>query len=306
MTARGTGISAHVGNMDLSDLPARLDEIESYGAETIEIPLFDMDIVVGGRIRAERMNLLRQACARRNVAYTVHGPLGTNFMDQPFRLERHFEVLKASLEASAEIGAVHYVMHTGLIPTQLNEGIEAGYARQREMLARAGDVAREHGIVLCVENLFAGYEGKVHTARPSRLAAEITAIGHSHVMATLDFSHAYLNCSFLGIHFLSEIAALAPVAKHLHVHDSFGRQDDIWMYTDGERVAYGHGDLHLPVGWGDLPWRDVLDGCVFPDGAVFNIELKRRYWYEAANCIRTVKRFAAEANFRSNHAAAAE
>lgn len=304
MTARGTGISAHVGNMDLGDFPARLDEIESHGAETIEIPLYDMDVVVGGRTRPERMDLLRRACGGREVAYTVHGPLGTNFMDQPFRLDRHFEVLKASLEASAEIGAVHYVMHTGLIPTQLSEGLEAAYGRQREMLARAGDVARDLGIVLCVENLFGGYEGKVHTATPSRLAAELRAVGHSHVMATLDFSHAYLHCGFLGIDFISEIGRLAPLAKHLHLHDSFGRQDDIWMFTDGERVAYGHGDLHLPVGWGSIPWRQILEACVFPADTVFNIELKRRYWYEAANCIRTVKGFAAQASFEAAAAAA--
>ncbi|APH73578.1 hypothetical protein [Aquibium oceanicum] len=70
--------------------------------------------------------------------------------------------------------------------------------------------------------------------------------------------------------------ALAPWGRHLHVHDSFGRQDDIWMYTHGERIAYGHGDLHLPVGWGDNPRETIIAECEFP-----NIELQARHWHSA-------------------------
>ncbi len=46
------------------------------------------------------------------------------------------------------------------------------------------------------------------------------------------------------------------------------------MFTDGERLAYGHGDLHLPVGWGDIPWDALMAECTFPEGVLFNIELK--------------------------------
>ena len=91
---------------------------------------------------------------------------------------------------------------------------------------------------------------------------------------------------------MSEVAALAPHAKHLHMHDSFGRHDDIWMYTDGERLSYGHGDLNLPVGWGDIPWTEIMAACVFPKGDVFNIELQNRYWYEAQACVDYVKQLA--------------
>jgi len=229
------------------------------------------------------------------VIYTIHGPLAINFFDAPFRNQRHFEILQASLEVSAELGAVHYVMHSGLIGVTQHDGIEEAYARQREWLSRAGDVARRNNVILCVENLFGGYEGKVHTASPSRLARELAEIGHGHVMATLDFSHAYLNVSFTGGNLVAECAALAPFAKHLHVHDSFGRQDDIWMFTLGERLAYGHGDLHLPVGWGDIPWNMLMEACVFPEGTIFNIELHDRYWHVGQACVDATKALAAQA-----------
>jgi sugar phosphate isomerase/epimerase len=67
------------------------------------------------------------------------------------------------------------------------------------------------------------------------------------------------------------------------------------MFTDGERLAFGHGDLHLPVGWGDIPWDALIDQCVFPAGVVFNIELQSRYWYMAQETVDATKALAARA-----------
>ncbi|MGI6852256.1 sugar phosphate isomerase/epimerase family protein [Mesorhizobium sp. 1B3] len=293
----GTGISAHKRANDLSDFGAELDMIEGLGVEAIELPTYDMDIVIGGRIRRPQLEALKRACAGRGVAYSVHGPLAINFMDEAWRLPRHFEVLEASLEVAAEVGAENYVVHSGLVRSQQGDGVEAAYERQREWLARGGEIARQHGLILCVETLFAGFEGKALASSPARLAAELQAIGHPNVMATLDFSHAYLKLDFDGrrTDFVEEIKALAPNARHLHVHDSFGRQDDIWMFTDGERLAYGHGDLHLPVGWGDIPWESLMAECTFPEGVLFNIELKERYWYTAQESVDATKALASRA-----------
>jgi sugar phosphate isomerase/epimerase len=293
----GTGISAHKRANDLSDFGAELDMIEALGVESIELPTYDMDLVVGGKIRQPQLARLKAACAGRSVAFSVHGPLAINFMDEAWRLPRHMEVLEASLEIAAELGAENYVIHSGLAPTQQGAGIEAAYARQREWLSKSGDLARQHGLVLCVETLFAGYKGEGHSSSPSRLASELAAIAHPNVLATLDFSHAYIKLDFDGRRddLVEEVKALAPWSKHLHMHDSFGRQDDIWMYTEGERMAYGHGDLHLPVGWGDIPWDRIIAECEFPEGVLFNIELKERYWYAAQECVDATKALAVRA-----------
>ena len=283
----GTGITAHKRSNDLSDFADELDMVEALGVEFVELSIFDMDVVVGGRIRRPQLEALKRACAGRSVGYSVHGPLAINFMDEPYRLQRHMDVLEASLEVAAELGAGHYVIHSGLAPVQQGDGLEAAYARQREWLARAGDVARGTGLVLCVETLFAGFDGRVHASAPRRLAAELAAIDHPNVMATIDFSHSWLMLDWEGRRgdFVEEIKSLAPFARHLHIHDSFGRQDDIWMYTEGEKLAYGHGDLHLPVGWGDIPWDTLMAECIFPRGVVFNIELNKRYWYAARETV---------------------
>ena len=293
----GTGISAHKRANDLSDFCAELDMIEALGVESIELPTYDMDIVVGGRIRQSQLAALKRACAGRGTSFTVHGPLAINFMDEAYRLPRHLEVLRASLEVAATVEATNYVVHSGIVPIQQASGIEDAYARQREWLEKGGEFARTLGLTLCVETLFTD-DGSAHTATPGRLAKELVTIAHPAVMATIDFSHAYLRLDFEGRRgdFLHEIAALAPFGKHLHVHDSFGRQDDIWMFTEGEKLAFGHGDLHLPVGWGDIPWTNLMDMCRFPVGVVFNIELKERYWYAAQDCVEAVKSMSATAS----------
>jgi sugar phosphate isomerase/epimerase len=291
-----TGISAHKRANNLSDFGAELDMIEELGVGSIELPIYDMDIVIGSRIRQPQLAAFLQACRGRECNYSVHGPLAINFMDEAWRLPRHLDVLAAALDVTAAVGAANYVIHAGIVPVQQSQGIEDAYSRQREWLAKGGDLAIERGVTLCVETLFTD-DGTRHTATPARLAHELAMICHPAVMATIDISHAYLRLDFEGRRdsLVQEIAALAPFGKHLHIHDSFGRQDDIWMFTEGERLAFGHGDLHLPVGWGDIPWSGIMAACVFPQGAVFNIELKDRYWYAAQECVDAVTALTASA-----------
>lgn len=300
----GTGISAHKCANDLSDFAAELDMIEALGVQSIELPTYDMDIVVGGRIRQPQLAALRRACSGRNTGFTVHGPLAINFMDEAWRLPRHFEVLEASLDVAAEVDATNYVLHAGVTRMQQAQGIESAYQRQREWLSRAGALAAARGLTICVETLFTD-DGTQHTPAPLRLADELAAVNHPAVRATIDFSHSYLRLDYEGRRddFVAEVAALAPFAMHLHVHDSFGRQDDIWMFTEGERLAFGHGDLHLPVGWGDIPWTELMTECRFPTGVVFNIELKDRYWYAAQDCIAATMAMAAQARTSLREAA---
>ncbi len=94
--------------------------------------------------------------------------------------------------------------------------------------------------------------------------------------------------------------ALAPFAKHLHVHDSFGRPADIQTYSRAERLAYGIGDLHMPVGWGSIPWDVLMERFCFQDGVIFNIELDRAFWKEAEACVATVRQFAANSRTTAN------
>ncbi len=289
---RGVGYSIRATSPDFEDLGGKLDEAERLGVDFVELPVFAWTLMVNGRILRDRLDRLVAATRDRPFGYTVHGPLAINLMDQPVRLPRHEALLEASLEVAGALGAVNLVMHAGCVREQ-EADIAVAYKRQRDALFRAGEVAARNDVTLCVENVFR-FERMRETPLPSRLAAELDALDHPHVRATLDVSHAYLRCTDAKVPLLPELVALAPFAKHVHVHDSFGRALESWAIDDAERLGLGEGDLHLPLGWGDIPWAEVTRQCALAPGAIVNLELHRRYWSELPDQIGVLRRLGAD------------
>lgn len=272
------------------DLPRALDEAAAHRADSVELPVFGWDLVVGGRLLEARVEALAEDLVDRPFGYSVHGVLGVNFMDAADRLYLHDRVARANIEIAARLGARHLVLHAGLCPDDGAPAISERYARQRDRLARLGDVAGARGVVICVENVFS--LGGLHTATPARLAEELDRLDHPAVRATFDISHGALQSAIAGADFLEEATALAPFARHLHVHDSFALPFDFWTMHPSEQMAFGIGDLHMPLGWGDLPFDRLARTCAFPKDALFNIELNPRHWSELAETLAATRAFA--------------
>jgi sugar phosphate isomerase/epimerase len=287
----GIGLSIRCADPNWRDLARNIDAALEAGVTFVELPLHQLDIVAGARIIRHRLKEVTAIARGRGARYTLHGHLAINLMDEVYRLPLHRELLKANIEIAAELGAVHLVVHSGFARAGQAASIEDAYDCQREALQAAGEAAKAAGVIICVENIFE-FAGKRVTALPGRLARELAAIGHPSVMATFDFSHGYLHSGMLGAEFMEEARALSPFAKHLHIHDSFGRPADFWTFSQTEALAFGIGDLHLPVGWGSVPFDRIAAECRFPEGVVANIELQDRYWSELGSCIAATKVFA--------------
>jgi sugar phosphate isomerase/epimerase len=278
----------------LRTLGNRLDEAEKLGMDFVEIPLWALDVIAGGKILAGRLKTVKSMLAGRGLRYTIHGPLAINFMDVPERLERHKEVLRVSLDASAELEGLHYVLHSGIHAAGGQAETDRLHAQQRDLISGFGEQAAGLGLIIVVENLFVEQAPRA-TALPSRLAREIAAIAHPNVWACLDFSHGFIYSTAKGANFEAEVAALAPFARHLHIHDSFGQPAVTPTYHRGERLAYGEGDLHLPPGLGGIPWDELMQRLEFPGGVVFNLELAPPYWADLESAVATTRRLAGQA-----------
>lgn len=273
---------------DLGDLDAILGRIAELGASHAELSLWGADLICGGRILSERVRQLERICARRGLGYTVHGPLAANLMDEAHR--EHFQAaVAAMLEICGRVGATRLVHHAGRIAAASAAAIERAHARERDALRALGDRAARHGVRIAVETLFV-FERDRYTATAARLAEEIRAIDHPQVCGTLDFSHVYLYATHLGLDFIEQVKAFAPVAGHLHVHDSFGRPKLVETFSPSEDLAFGLGDLHLPLGWGDIPWDELLPQLTFQDGTVLVLELPWHFQEEAPQCAREAQR----------------
>ena len=48
-------------------------------------------------------------------------------------------------------------------------------------------------------------------------------------------------------------------------------------YIHSEDVTYGQGDIHLPLGWGDIPFKKIFSDIQFPSNIILNFELSLRY-----------------------------
>ncbi|QIB33834.1 sugar phosphate isomerase/epimerase family protein [Ancylobacter pratisalsi] len=288
---RASGYALREGSPEFDDIGAGLDEAEALGVDLVELPAYAWHLIVDGRVLNNRVADLARAVSGRRLAYSVHGTLAINLMDIAERLPRHEKVLEANIEIAAAVGAEHLIMHTGFVSDPADD-VEVAYSRQRDALARAGDKAAALGVRLCVENIFR-FSGARETATPSKLAGELAAIEHDAVKATLDVSHAYIRCTDARIDPIAEIAALAPYVAHFHLHDSFGRPDTLWTYHSAEAVAFGEGDLHLPIGWGGIDWDAVVEAVRPAPGALAIMELDGRHWRELEDQVGVLKRLAA-------------
>ena len=290
------GLTVEVRDPDWTDLAPMLDAASALGVDSVELPLHWLPLIRGGRVIAERVAAVRATCADRGLRYSLHGHLGINLMEEPFRVGLHTDLLKANIEVAAELGCRHLVVHGGFVPARQAAALDAAEAQQHRLLAEAGDIARDHGVILCVENIFE-FEGKRITALPGRLARQLRAVGHPNVAATFDISHGWLHCHQLGADFLAEAAELAPLARHLHLHDSFGRPDDFWTYTPVEAMAFGIGDLHMPPGWGNIPWDAVAERCTWPEGLVGNLEIAPQHRSHHAEAVAAARAWVGRLRF---------
>ena len=216
-TIAGFGFDTDSAAPDLSDLDEVLARIAATGATHAELSLCNHELVAGGRILAERRRKLERICARHPLAYTAHGTLVVNFMDEA-HLDLHKAVCRSMLELCDAVGASVMVQHPGIVPVRPASVLERLHGVERGALREMGDVAARYGVRIALETLFIE-DAQHYTADPVRLARAIAAIDHPQVCGTLDFSHAYIMTSFRGMDYLEALRAFAPYTNHLHVHE---------------------------------------------------------------------------------------
>ena len=269
------GYTLWPANFDLVDPAPFLDEAEGLGVDTVEVPFFAARLMANGAVLEPTARLFEKRLEGRRLTCSTHALLSINLMGPADERARHERLAETCIELTARLGGRNMVLHCGL-SAENGEALEEAYARQREALARLGEVAARNGVVICVETIWS-FDGR-ETALPSRLAEEIRAVGHDSVRATLDYAHAALQCSVKGVDLMAETAALAPLAVHIHVNDCFGSVHDGAIPLASESLAYGSGDLHLPLGWGDLPFEKLMTEPAYPDEVIVNDELHPTYW----------------------------
>jgi sugar phosphate isomerase/epimerase len=89
------------------------------------------------------------------------------------------------------------------------------------------------------------------------IVRQLEAIDDPAVGMTLDIAHLHIAAHDLGFDYLQAVEQAAPWVRHLHANDNFGRLD--WGFdNESDRWPYGEADIHLPPGWGSIPYGEVF------------------------------------------------
>jgi len=294
MAIKGIGIDASAPRLDgnLEILEKDLDFFERCGFDYVEIPVHGVDVVVGGRLNERRAAQVRRILAGFDLKYTVHLPDPLNLFDVE-RLNLHKEIFLAGMEFANSIGAEVVVYHGGAINASnedLKLPLENFKAIEREVLIELAEVAAPLGIKIGVEN--AGPDS--YSARLNELIEQVQEINSPNVGITLDFGHAYLTAHLFGFDFIGAIREAAPYAIHLHVHDNFGQTMPFEM-PQIFHVSFGNGDLHMPPGWGEIPYDEVFSFLSTPP-VVLLLEIRPRYMDQFKEVLKEARRLASLAS----------
>lgn len=283
-----TGFNSGSVDGELDSLEKDLRRLAGIGVDTVELALTSLDLIAGGRIIPERADRLVKLAGAFDFRYTVHGLVSSNFMD-PATCRYQLDAAKALAQLCDRIGAGILVQHGGhLRPEQVHERADAD-RRERDALHELAEFCAPYGVRIAFENIFTAEQGQ-YRQTPSQVAETVAAVNHPNLVALIDFSHAYIESTYRGLDFRDELRAMAPVAGHLHVHDSFGRpQASYKPFFVQENNALGIGDLHMPLGWGDIDWDDIFAELEFLPDTVLMMEIGPRYRNEQPQSLERAK-----------------
>lgn len=287
----GTGFNAGSFDGEFASFETDLEALAAMGVDTVELGLTSLDLIAGGRIIPDRLDRLVTLTSRFDFRYTVHGLVSSNFMD-PATQRYQLDAAKVLIEVCDRINARVIVQHSGCLRAdQIVERADAD-AREREALSELAEFARPYDVRVALENIFTTELGQ-YRQTPAQVAETVKAVDHPNLVALIDFSHAYIESTYRGLDFHEQIAAMAPVTGHLHVHDSFGRPQGFYKpFHPQENTAMGVGDLHMPLGWGDIDWDRIFSTLDFLPGTVLMMEIGRRYRAEQRESLERARALA--------------
>lgn len=298
-----TGIGASLSGVggSVAGLTRGLARLKEAGCTHAELYSPALAVTVGTRDNARRIAEVAEAVRASGLTPTLHAPIAVNLMDT-VHLDLHKAVLASSIRFAAAIGARIVVVHPGRVHPQTDLAARSALlAIERDAVRSLADLAGASGIRIAMENLNPNRHMMAGTMTsyaldPVALGAQITAIDHEAVCGTLDFGHGWLAAGRLGFDYLAALRQFAPVVGHLHVTENCGLPITLVDATDDEHVGYGMGDLHLPIGWGTVPYEAALADLPIRPGTVAILEIKESHGAPLSESVAIARGFAARLN----------
>lgn len=287
-TALGEGHVRARGGVTLraraEDLEDRLHRLEQSGIDCVELDAGALDVIYRGQLHRPRLERIVETVTESPLEVTVHQGSSLDLrtdLEIDVMQDLLFSMIDLSQEIDASVLVIHYES-----PSDDDE-VEA----QFEKLLLAG-ADRTEGLILGVEN--------IEVAPSARVVALIEKLDHPAIKMTWDIGHDVLAADWFGYDIGEAAKRCAPYVAHIHAQDNFGsfeplRTTDRATYSRKGKVyfsALGRGDLHMPIGWGNIGWEEVLAPLseIGYTGAVVSEVLDRFYEWHLDDIVSGVNR----------------
>ncbi len=246
---------------------------KSIGISSLEISPCCFNIIRGCHLDHKALQALLDILSPFGFKYTLHAPNEVN-LAEPTLHRYSLRILRECLEMALRLGTRLVVMHTGYIlpPKSVLQQVYWSGVKNvtyREPCVELKEQAlrllikglralhkdlEDYGVILALEN---GDLGITHLCRRvEEIERVIRETRSDYVKMTLDLAHLYISSKALDFDFLASVRRAIPMVVHIHLSDNYGVYHP--AFPD-HNLVYGFGDLHLPIGWGNIPFGKVFE-----------------------------------------------
>jgi sugar phosphate isomerase/epimerase len=202
--------------------------------------------------------------------------------------------MRCQIEICRAMGAFCLVYHSGLQALdEVRYGVRRTLLSQEELAAGArrevlawqelAPLAADAGLLIGMENgdthqweheliarfglpraAMSQHHARIHV---EPIVRQLEAIDRPNVGLTLDVGHLHIAAHDMGFDYLAAIQSAAPWLVHVHLSDNLGKLDR-GFDNEPDRWAFGEADIHMPPGWGSIPYDEIFKRWPDYDGAI--------------------------------------
>ncbi len=273
---------------DLSRLRRDLESFAAIGLQAVELPVHGLDAIKNGKLDQRRLQSILTILQDFDFAYTVHSPNPLNLMDRQVP-ELHLEVFRSTLQFASEVGAKIVVYHAGrFIPEETlhvngnqklspkDEGILLG--SERGYLGLLADAYPQ--VNICLENArpYVHHSPYCYAEDLEALREQVELVERPNVRINLDIGHWHMGARFYDFDLVAPVGNCKDLIGHTHIHDNFGGAVHHYEKLQTHQLPFGRGDSHMPVGYGAIPFAEILPAYLPGYQGVLIMELRSRYF----------------------------
>lgn len=319
------GIGKDVSDGYIDGRLERLDQCLQYytelGYTVAEVPITGLSVIINGVLLQPRVMRVKEILSKYDFRYTVHAPNRTN-LAYGYNHELEKAVLKSSVAFCQVIGAKRLVYHSGLqaldaartgtVLLPSDDELKRGAQQEVRGLQELSPFAADADVIIGLENgdphLWEYAVLKQNEKQPNELPKyharlriqpiieQLEAINHPNIAMTLDLAHLHLATHAVGDDYLKAVEQASSWVRHLHINDNFGKLD-VGFDNEKDRLPYGEADLHLPPGWGAIPFADAFAKLKGYEGDII-LEIKDRYWDHFGDALNNTRHIFSESGVK--------